>query len=343
LGEKKKKPKDEVPDAAPTAMEATDWKGVATDWLADHANTNTKKAYETYQKQWLAWLRDNEVAQAEVAPEHVVCWMKELAERELAANTINKVALSAVADLYRYCEEKSPTRHAMVTAAKKAVGKIAGPAKQKKPLTRQMLMEMADVNLAAMHTNFAASKDNTLLARDVFMVLLLFTALLRESELVALKPDDVWEEKLLVGGKEVNTLFVYVEKSKTDQERRGHTIVVAQADDPRICPVGWFRVWSQLRSKTAPYLFHREKSDEQLARDTPNGRVKFMLEKIGVDSTDYGSHSGRSGGATAAAAAGIEVRLLKKQGGWKSDAVFGYIRESAAELAAVSMAILNAT
>ena len=43
----------------------------------------------------------------------------------------------------------------------------------------------------------------------------------------------------------------------------------------------------------------------------------------------FGLHSLRSGGASAAAAAGVEDRLFKKHGRWKSDtAKDGYVKES---------------
>jgi hypothetical protein len=43
------------------------------------------------------------------------------------------------------------------------------------------------------------------------------------------------------------------------------------------------------------------------------------LEGIGLDKNKIGLHSLRSGGATTAAAAGIDYRLFKKHGRWKSD------------------------
>ena len=53
------------------------------------------------------------------------------------------------------------------------------------------------------------------------------------------------------------------------------------------------------------------------------------LETIGLDKKQFGLHSLRSGGATAAAAAGVEDRLFKKHGRWKSkNAKDGYIKES---------------
>jgi hypothetical protein len=72
-------------------------------------------------------------------------------------------------------------------------------------------------------------------------------------------------------------------------------------------------------------------SKAKLGHKTPNGILKKLLIRIGVDHSAYGSHSCRKGGCTAAARAGIEVRVLKRHGNWKSDAVYTYIHESLEE------------
>src|SRR4051812_36613922 len=116
---------DMKPDAAPERSEPGkgDFDASAEGWIADNANVNTVRTYTTYQKQFLAWLEENEIAFGAVRPPHVVCWMRELVERGLSVNTINSAAVSAVADLYRF-EENSPTRHKLVQAAKRVVAKI---------------------------------------------------------------------------------------------------------------------------------------------------------------------------------------------------------------------------
>ena len=51
----------------------------------------------------------------------------------------------------------------------------------------------------------------------------------------------------------------------------------------------------------------------------------------------FGLHSLRSGGASAAAAAGVEDRLFKKHGRWKSEnAKDGYIKEALTQRLSVS-------
>ena len=53
------------------------------------------------------------------------------------------------------------------------------------------------------------------------------------------------------------------------------------------------------------------------------------LEKIGLNPKQYGLHSLRAGGATAAANAGVPDRLFKRHGCWRSEnAKDGYVKDS---------------
>ena len=62
------------------------------------------------------------------------------------------------------------------------------------------------------------------------------------------------------------------------------------------------------------------------------------VRKAGLDPTEYGLHSLRSGGTTAAAAAKVPQRLLQRQSGWRSEAVNVYIQETLDNLLAPSEA-----
>ena len=57
----------------------------------------------------------------------------------------------------------------------------------------------------------------------------------------------------------------------------------------------------------------------RLAYGNAMADLKRLLSHAGIDPTLYGKHSGRRGGATAAASAGISWLDLKRHGRWKSD------------------------
>jgi integrase len=65
-----------------------------------------------------------------------------------------------------------------------------------------------------------------------------------------------------------------------------------------------------------------------------NSLVKKSAKMLGIENIT--GHSLRIGGATAAAAAGLGLDIIRSIGGWFSDAVFGYIRAAAAPAMRVS-------
>jgi hypothetical protein len=177
-------------------------------------------------------------------------------------------------------------------------------------------------------------------------MLLATTGMLRESESAALRYEkkkggfkDVWIEE--VDGEEC--LFIFIEKSKTDQGRTGEVVVISKSDDPRICPVVWFKYLENIRDEESDFLYHHHNSPAGLSSSTPCGRVQKWLTAIGLNGKEFGSHSCRSGGATAAAQAGVKLRLLKRHGRWKSDAVFLYVRDSIIQKLEVTRGFLKNT
>jgi len=295
-------------------------------WIKGNENKNTAASYGTYTKQWEQFLQSNGW---KPEPATVVLFMKSLHERGLAIATINKSAISAIAAQYKFGDEKSPTTSPLVKAAQKVVKAVAKPEKQKKPLTAEMMLEIAK----AAPATFKGIRDATL-------VILMMAALLRESEAASLRKEDACLEQ--IDGEE--TLIVLVRKSKVDQERRGHTILVgcacSEEHGDQLCPVEWYKKYQRLRDPSSEFLFHHQGKVDKLSNSTPNSLLKKLLISIGCkDPENYGSHSMRIGGSTEASENGIEVAVLKRVGNWKSDAVFRYIRPSKKTLRSVTKAI----
>jgi hypothetical protein len=154
----------------------------------------------------------------------------------------------------------------------------------------------------------------------------MFSAMLRSDETVSLRPEDVWLDTY--DGKEV--LYVFIEKSKTDQARNGHTVVLGQAKDGAMCPISWFKMVKIGANVKASALFHKKDSVEGLSAPTAGHVLKNLLKLTNIEEVDIKlltSHSCRIGGATTAAAAGVNLRLIMRHGNWKSFAVFLYIRD----------------
>jgi hypothetical protein len=174
---------------------------------------------------------------------------------------------------------------------------------------------------------------------EVFLMILMMAAFLRESEAAALDLADVWLERI----EDEDVLFVYVGKSKTDKERRGHSILVGKAEHHHtICPINWFRIAEQQRPANAEKFFCRPDGKALLAAEPNKILKKLLRSRPDVDASLYGSHSLRKVGCTEAARAGVEITLLKRHGNWKSDAVFTYIKNSIKERLSVSQSFIKA-
>jgi site-specific recombinase XerD len=205
----------------------------------------------------------------------------------------------------------------------------------KKPLTVAMMSSM----VKSYQTIVKPKYEDT---RDIFLILLMMAAFLRESEAVALKANDVWVDKVTVNGKERKVLMVYVEKAKNDQERMGNVVMVGDSVGSELCPVSWFRKYVVVRTRLAEYFFHTKK-DKKLSKTTPAGRMKKWVAQIGVNADEYSSHSARIGGTTAASQDGVATILLKRHGNWKSDVVYDYIRDSVEDKLSVTSFLGSST
>ena len=92
------------------------------------------------------------------------------------------------------------------------------------------------------------------------------------------------------------------------------------------------------RPLTATKQGHRLKQVGQLTYSRVREVVREALRRLGEKPDDYGLHSFRAGGASAAANAGVEDQLFKRNGRWKSEnAKDGYIKDSHGSRLSVSL------
>ena len=158
------------------------------------------------------------------------------------------------------------------------------------------------------------------------MFLLCYAGFLRFNELANLKICDI-----VICNSHVK---LFLEKSKTDQFREGAWVFIG-ATYKNTCPVSMLRKYLTLANISDMY------SDDFLFRPLSfcktqtlhilrSGHLhisytrcreifKEVLESIGLDSSLFGLHSLRAGGASAAAAVGVPDRLFKRHGRWKTD------------------------
>ena len=144
---------------------------------------------------------------------------------------------------------------------------------------------------------------------------------------------------------------IRIEHRKTDQLRQGDEVLIARTKSDT-CPIAMLEcymlrtgmTWSDHRFLFRP--IQKTKKGESLR---PSGQISYSclrdlfskkLDSLGFPSSDFGLHSLRSGGASAAANAKVPDRLFKRHGRWKSEnAKDGYVKDNMESRLAVSKSL----
>ena len=132
-------------------------------------------------------------------------------------------------------------------------------------------------------------------------------------------------------------MSIFIEKSKTGIYRNGHWLHLAKLN-LNLCTLDLTRRYFVLagieNTKNGQKL---RKIDKPPSYTTIRGYVLDLLANIGLDPKKFGLYSLRSGGASVAANLGVNDRLFKKHGRWKSDKVKdSYVHEDVESKLSVS-------
>jgi integrase len=160
--------------------------------------------------------------------------------------------------------------------------------------------------------------------RITCMCLLGYAGFLRFSELASLKRSDISSFPSYVK--------LYLEKSKTEVYREEREGVISK-HGTITCLVDMLDRYLKLAGtseNSVDYILryvsfckstdsYQLRNSCQISYTRARGILLSALKAVGLDKRQFGLHSLRSGGATVAAAVGIDDILFKKHGCWKSD------------------------
>ena len=233
-------------------------------------------------------------------------------------------ACNAIAWIHSSAGLASPSTHPFVKVTLEGLQRsLAKPVVKKEPITVEMLDAIVQ----------DAERSGTLSdLRLATACLLGFAGFLRFDELIHLRPCDftVTEEMMKIK----------IIRSKTDQLRQGDEVLVARTKSST-CPVAMIEhylsrtntEWSDQRFLFRP--IQRTKKGESLRG---SGKISYSclrdlftkkLAALGFPAGDFGLHSLRAGGATAAANAKVPYRCFKRHGRWRSEnAKDGYVKDN---------------
>ena len=161
--------------------------------------------------------------------------------------------------------------------------------------------------------------DASTLRTEVMAAILIgFFFLLRISEVEQLTWGHV---TLSTDVEDEQTITVEIAKSKTDQYNDGD-VKVLKSMNHHLCPVRMFANWIRVGRGS-------KEDDKLMFSSTLRGRITSLFRMAGsacnIDGSRMGTHSMRSGGASAMFAAGYETEVIKRWGRWLSGTFQRYL------------------
>jgi integrase len=236
-------------------------------------------------------------------------------QSEVSCSTLDQI-VSAVNWVHNFANFPSPTTKSFTGLVLRGLKRsLAKPTSRKKPIT--------SLHLQKIYQLYGHGQADYRDLRICLFFIIGFAGFLRCSELCGIRMCDV---KVAADRSFMN---VHLPNSKCDQLRQGRDVIVS-ATGTEMCPVKTlFRFLAFRKNWTNDsFLFtplHYNKSTKSfsaqkggISYSAARNMVKKSILAIGEDPNLFGTHSLRSGGATAAAAAGVSDRLLQAHGRWSS-------------------------
>jgi len=285
--------------------------------LGTHAES-TVKGYTAAFRRWKDWAEEFQFEVLPAQPTAVCLYLVQLLETSTSPSPVN-TALAAIKWAHEKAGLASPVNSMTDQVAAAARRVLAQTPRRKKPLKKEDLAKVIDLLL---------KDDSCFSLRTAVMFAVGFAGFLRWDDLARIRVCDLEFQE--------ECMEITLQKRKNDQLRQGSYVVVArqagangavslcekliremqlQQDDLLLSNIvksksGWKKRQGSLQYSRARELF------------------QSAIARAGLCVKEYGLHSLRSGGTTAAAAAKVPQRLIKHHGGWRSDAVNCYIQET---------------
>ena len=292
--------------------------------LASKADS-TRKKYGYAFNRFCKWSKLYNISPLPASDIYVALYLIELSE---SAKTTSKVdeAVYAISWAHKLAGYSDPCKSDLVISVREGSHrKIGHTTNRKEPITADILHKIV--------SQFGQNYNNLKDIRIACMCLISYAGFLRFSELSNLRRSHISFYSTHVK--------LFLVQSKTDIYREGREVVISRTGS-ETCPVNMldrYLSMAKINVDSNEFIFRSisycKSTDDYKLRNS--GAISYTrareilleaLESVGVDKSLFGLHSLRSGGASAAAAAGIEDRIFKKHGRWMSEkAKDGYIKE----------------
>ena len=212
---------------------------------------------------------------------------------------------------------KSPLDDPFVTIVLQGCERLsAKPIQKKDPLTVSLVKELID------HYGPVEEIKDLKVLRFLVMVLVGFAGFFRIEEMLSTQLVNVSVKD--------DHMKIVLPQCKNDQMRKGNEVFVARTQS-RYCPVALTETfWKKggvdkndetfliprLVTKKRGHVAHKSKG---ISYSTAHEQFKEFIKPLITDGQKFTPHSVRSGGASQAAASGVEERVISKHGRWRSE------------------------
>lgn len=296
---------------------------------------NTRRAYELDLACFASWCARHSLRPMPPEPRAVRAYLQELAETgrspedvpsgkpkgPLAYSALMR-ALSAICRSCRKSGHPSIWKDELITETREtlAITKGVAPKKQKR--------DIGAVGDALIFSICDLISDDLRGLRDRAMLLVgLQGGGRRRSEIAAARVEHF---ESVEGG------FLWkIPRSKTDQVGRGLEVALTSVNDTRYCAVYTLRHWLAVSKIERGPVFRGvdmmtgELMSAALAPEGVARRIQHYVKRLGLDPSDFGGHSLRSGFVTTAYKLGRKVPdIMEATGHRTSQQMFGYIRRA---------------
>ena len=292
--------------------------------LHSRADSTVKKYLGAFRR-WKSWATGRQIVPVPAKEHHVALYLQFLADSTKSKSAVEE-ACNSIAWVHSTAGLPSPTVSPFVKATLEGFQRLlAKPTVKKAPVTSVMLEEMV---------NDAGKSRSLSDLRLVTACLLSYAGFLRFNELVNIRPCDIKIQD--------DKMILYIPRSKTDQLRKGDELIIARTGNAT-CPVSMLESYlarTRMQLSDQRFLFRPicKTARGEALRDSGSisysclrDLFKKKLSDLGYNPLEFGLHSLRAGGATAAANNGVSDRLFKRHGRWKTDkAKDGYVEDSIA-------------
>ena len=257
------------------------------------------------------------------------------------SHVVIKQALCSISWFHRMSGLVDNTKSDIVLIVAEGAKRLsAEPIKKKEPMSPDILMALRNSCLRP------DGSMNLLDQRNITFCILAYAGFFRFSEVSKIRRHHISFHDVY--------MTVYIPSSKTDVYHQGKNCLIAKTNS-ELCPVthvAHYLAMANIDSDAECYIFRAvsfcksidmyrlRSADSPLCYSTVRDMFRDLLSKVGLDSSKFGLHSLRAGGATAAASSGVSDRIFKRHGRWKSElAKDGYVKAPLAVMLAVTLNI----